>query len=59
MRQALLILTQPLDPLNDVVTGTERTLPDVKCRVVDLTVERPDYEALVREIFAADSVQVW
>ncbi len=59
MRQVLLILTQPLDPLNDIVTGTERTLPDLQCQVVDLTVEAPDYDQLLRSIFAADSVQVW
>lgn len=59
MRQVLLVLTKPLEPLNDIVTGTERTLPGVACRVVDLTVDEPDYQHLLREVFAADSVQVW
>ena len=59
MRRVLFILTQPLDPLNDIVTGVERTLPQVEIEVADLTVETPDYARLVGSIFAADSVQVW
>lgn len=59
MRNVLIILTQSLDPLNDVVTTTEATLPDTRVTIADLTVDRPDYEALLHSIFAADSVQVW
>ncbi len=59
MRQVLLVLTQSLDPLNDVVTATERTLPDAAITVADLTLDTPDYPGLVEAIFAADSVQVW
>lgn len=59
MRQVLLVLTQSLDPLNDVVTATERTLPDATITVADLTLDTPDYPGLVEAIFAADSVQVW
>jgi hypothetical protein len=59
MRQVLLVLTQSLDPLNDIVTATERTLPDTAVTVVDLTTETPNYPGLLEAIFAADSVQVW
>lgn len=59
MRQVLLILTQSLDPLNDIVTGIEPTLPDVRTEVIDLTIDQPDYQRLLTAIFAADSVQVW
>ncbi len=59
MRHVLLVLTESLDPLNDVVTHTEKTLPEVTVEVADLTVESPDYPALVDALFRADSVQVW
>lgn len=59
MRHVLLVLTQSLDPLNDIVTAAERTLPETEVTVVDLTVETPDYSGLLNAIFAADSVQVW
>ncbi len=59
MRQVLLVLTQSLDPLNDIVTATERTLPETAITVVDLTTETPNYPGLLEAIFAADSVQVW
>jgi hypothetical protein len=59
MRQVLLVLTQSLDPLNDIVTATERTLPETAVTVVDLTTETPNYPGLLEAIFAADSVQVW
>jgi hypothetical protein len=59
MRHVLLILTQSLDPLNDIVTATERTLPDTEVRVADLTTETPDYRGLLEAVFEADSVQVW
>ena len=59
MRRVLLVLTQSLDPLNDVVTTVERSLPDTRVEVADLTTETPDYEALLGAVFRADSVQVW
>jgi hypothetical protein len=59
MRHVLLVLTKSLDPLNDIVTSVERTLPDHRVTVADLTVDTPDYPALLDAIFAADSVQVW
>ena len=59
MRHVLLVLTQSMNPLNDIVTATERTLPDTQVTVVDLTTDAPDYSALLERIFEADSVQVW
>jgi len=59
MREVLLVLTQSLDPLNDIVTATERTLPDTAVTVADLTTDTPNYPGLLEAIFAADSVQVW
>lgn len=59
MRQVLLVLTQSLDPLNDIVVATEQTLPDTRVEVVDLTVPSPNYQGLLESIFQADSVQVW
>ena len=58
-RRVLLVLTQSLDPLNDIVTHVEQTLPEVQVEVADLTVETPDYEALLAAVFRSDSVQVW
>lgn len=59
MRRVLLVLTQSLDPLNDIVTGLEKALPETHVEVVDLTIQTPDYGHLLDAIFAADSVQVW
>lgn len=58
-RRVLLVLTQSLQPLNDVVTQVQRTLPSCQVEVADLTVDRPDYTRLLSAIFKADSVQVW
>lgn len=58
-RRVLLVLTQTLQPLNDIVTQVERSFPDCQTEVVDLTGERPDYDRLLQAIYASDSVQVW
>jgi hypothetical protein len=59
MRKILLIVTKRLDPLDEVVIAHERHLPGCEVKAVDLTAEEPDYRALIHEIFAADSIQVW
>lgn len=59
MRHVLLVLTKSLEPLNDIVTAVERTLPDHAVTVADLTVDHPDYGQLLDALFDADSVQVW
>ena len=59
MRQVLIVVTRPVDPLSDIVTSVARTLPETRVEVADLTVEQPDYRGLLAAIFAAESVQVW
>jgi len=59
MRKILLIITKPLNPLDEVVIAHENHLPGCGVKSVDLTAEEPDYRALLHEIFAADSIQVW
>jgi hypothetical protein len=59
MRTVLHILTRPEDALARAVIGCQASEPDLAVEVVDLTQPRPDYDALVEKIFAADSVGVW
>jgi hypothetical protein len=59
MRRALVILTKPLEPLDERVVREERALPNTEIEVIDLTVAEPDYARLLDAVFAADSVQVW
>lgn len=59
MRRVLLVQTRPGDPLAEVVAANEALLPDTEVRVVDLAFGEPDYAALLKEILAADQVQVW
>ena len=59
MRKVLAIVTQQNDPLNDAVIAQEQFLPEHEVKIVDLTTGEPDYRALLEDIFAADSVQVW
>ncbi len=59
MRHVLLVLTQSMSPLNDIVSAAQHSLTETRVEVVDLTVETPDYGRLLESIFAADSVQVW
>jgi hypothetical protein len=58
MRKILLIITKPLNPVDEVVIAHESQLPGCEVKSVDLTTEEPDYRALIHEIFAADSIQV-
>ena len=59
MRKILLIITKPRDPLDEVVIAHESHVPECEVKSVDLTADEPDYRALIHEIFAADSIQVW
>jgi hypothetical protein len=59
MRKILLVITKPLNPLDEVVIAHESHLPGCEVKSVDLTTEEPDYRALIHAIFAADSIQVW
>ncbi len=59
MRHVLLVRTRPPDPLEDIVSGIESSLPETTVETVDLTAGSPDYDHLLERIFEADSVQVW
>jgi hypothetical protein len=59
MRHILHIVTKANDELADSVMKAEQTLANVEIKMVDLTISAPDYQTLVKEIFAADSIQVW
>jgi hypothetical protein len=59
MRKILLIITKSLEPLDEAVIAHECHLPGCEVKSVDLTAAEPDYRALIQEIFAADSIQVW
>lgn len=59
MKTILHILTKPDDALARELAARQRDLPDTRLEVADLTQPEPDYAALVRQIFAADSVEVW
>ena len=59
MGKILVIVTHKNDPHNDAVIAQEQFLPEHQVKIVDLTAGEPDYRALLEEIFAADSVQVW
>lgn len=61
MKQVLHILTRKDDELARAVMEKQRSLVDaeVLMETADLTVEKPDYTALLEKIFKADSVSVW
>ena len=59
MRQILHIITKAPDALPDAIISAQREQTDQQVIVVDLTVPEPDYRALLENIFAADSIQVW
>ena len=59
MRQVLIIVTTENEPLAEVTIAAQRHLPDQQVTIFDLTQPKPDYRALLAEMFAADSVQVW
>ena len=59
MPQVLHILSHPEAPLTREIIAEQCQLPDTRVVIMDLTVESPDYEELLVQIFAADSVAVW
>jgi hypothetical protein len=59
MRNILHILTTSDDAWAERIIALERQQPDLEIKVVDLTTAGADYRALLDEIFAADSIQVW
>ena len=59
MRRILHLRTRPEDKLGEELAAVQRAQPDCEVKVVELTVPAPDYDALLEEVFAADSIQVW
>ena len=59
MRTILHILTTADDALAKQILELQQANPDLKIQKVDLTQNETDYPALVEQIFAADSVEVW
>ncbi|MEK7674409.1 MAG: hypothetical protein AAB676_01070 [Verrucomicrobiota bacterium] len=59
MVRILHILTKPDDALAAEIISGQGRLPDHSVKIVDLTGPDPDYRALLEDIFAADSVEVW
>ena len=58
MHTILHILTRPDDDLTRTLVAAQRALPDTNVEVVELTATAPNYDTLVEQIFAADSVEV-
>ncbi len=59
MPKQLHILTGPKDELVDRLLRVQQSQPNSEVVVVDLTAPEPDYEALVRKVFEADSIATW
>ena len=47
------------DALAAQVIAGQRRQPELDVREVNLTAPGPDYQRLLEELFAADSVEVW
>lgn len=59
MSKLLHILTKPDDTLSAEIIEAQRGHSGQQIKVVDLTNADPNYSDLLKEIFTADSVQVW
>jgi hypothetical protein len=59
MPKLLHILTRPKDELFNRLLQVQESQPNFEVVVVDLTAPEPDYEALVRKVFEADSIATW
>jgi hypothetical protein len=59
MRHTLHIVTKPDDALAREMIERQQSLPDHKIKTIDLSKPSPDYTVVIKEIFAADSIQVW
>jgi hypothetical protein len=59
MPRVLHILTRPDDALPCELMAWQKNAAGDKVEVVDLTLPEPDYKALLRKVFAAESVQSW
>lgn len=59
MKRQLNILTRPHDELARAATTAQQQEKTTEVVVIDLTIQKADYEELVREIFASEIVHVW
>ncbi len=59
MHQVLHILSHAEVPLTREIISHQQESPDTRVVIADLTVDAPDYDWLLEQIFAADSVAVW
>jgi hypothetical protein len=60
MRRRLLhLLVRGENALAAEIIAQQRRLPDHEIAVVDLSHPDCDYEAVLEEVFRADSIQVW
>ena len=59
MPRVLHVLTQADDTLAQGVISHQQAAGDWEVLVADLTAPNPDYQALLEQVFAADSVEVW
>ncbi|HNQ88610.1 MAG TPA: hypothetical protein PKM73_08355 [Verrucomicrobiota bacterium] len=59
MRRVLHLITRPKDPWLHTLLEPPPAEPETVVHIIDLTPPDPDYQALLEEIFKADSVAVW
>lgn len=59
VKTILLVITQPDEALVAGLISQHQREEKRKLTVIDLTAPAPDYEKLLEEIFAADTVCVW
>ncbi len=59
MRQILHIMTTANDILPQKIISHQQQSTDLQLKIVDLTQPEPDYQALLEDIFKADSINVW
>jgi hypothetical protein len=59
MRRVLHLLTGTDDPLPQELIAHQRAAGECEVFVADLTGANPDYHAVLEQVFAADSVEVW
>jgi hypothetical protein len=59
MRTILHIKSATTDALAEKVISTQLADKKQRVQIVDLNVDEPDYQSVLEQIFAADSVAVW
>jgi hypothetical protein len=59
MTRQLHVLTAPPDEFTRTLLDALKRSPSVELTVADLTGATPDYDRLVEQIFASDSIASW